>query len=135
MRKIMMMGATLVSIAAIVGVFGIQTGLIHKPDWRRYLNTFLNPYSTHLVLESGGKQVPLPPHSTLAFRYSIEGAVYYTRLSQEDVIRSYQSTGIIKEYKTAGDQAVLTVSNEGVSFLIQASPGFGSGTVVNVKAQ
>lgn len=135
MRKVLIAGVILVSIATMVGVFGIRTGLIHKPDWRRYLNTYLNPYSTHAVLESGGKHLPLPPRSTLAFRYSIEGAVYYTWLSQEDVIGFYQSTGIIKEYKTAGDQAVLTMSNEGVSFLIQASPGFGSGTLINVKAQ
>lgn len=129
------MGTILVSIAVFIGVVGIQTGLIHKPDWRSYLNTYLSPYSTHAVLESEGKQLPLPPYSALRFRYSNEGAVYYTRLSQEAVLGFYQETGNVTEHKTDGDKAILTMSHAGISFLIHASPGFRSGTLVDVKGK
>lgn len=48
------------------------------------------PASEHVVLGSGGLEVPLPPHSALLFRYSETGAKYLSRLPPEEALSFYE---------------------------------------------
>lgn len=79
----------LTSFWVIVLFFGFGWVYFVNPALSKYINTFIRPVETHLTYGGGRVPLPLPPATALNFRYSHEGAGYYSRLSMEKVIEFY----------------------------------------------
>ena len=82
---------SILGVVVVISVIGSLFWLsFSNSPFKKLLFTFINPYPEHQVLNSQGPYLPLPPKTTLNYRFSHEGADYRTRLNTEEVLKFYR---------------------------------------------
>lgn len=125
---------TLASLIVIGGIFFWSFGI--KATVRQQIMTYVSPASQHVVYNSTVPALPLPPCSAFAYRYSEKGAVYYTRLTEKEVVKYYRKTaareGFSEKVYTGKKETVIDLLYDGNRYLVVV---FSINTRVYIKVE
>lgn len=110
-----------------------------NPAFRIAFDSRWNPVKEHAARGTGGT-LPLPPETALRYRFSDDGAVYYTRRPAAQVREFYERLGENAQRPqepAVGSQGMeLAVTYRGESFVLQiTSPLSGQGSDLKVEGR